>query len=181
MVWHPCRGALARPLSLRLRDHSFVQSERAGIAPNRHCRDWSSRHEHDRVGGERLSTDAPARRPSGGGPGAGRHVGGTQLPSRGRLLHRDPLQLHLALRHGLAISYRRTTLKRILNTIAGVLLLFFFALVALSAYLLPAQGAVELPKPLAATVLRFAIFHVTVGPALVTMLLLILAALALRR
>jgi hypothetical protein len=81
---------------------------------------------------------------------------------------------------GLVFRVPISRLRRTVVVIAATLLLFAFSIVAISAYMLPRVGSVALPTPLAATILRFAIVHVTFGPALAALLLIILAFSALR-
>jgi hypothetical protein len=80
----------------------------------------------------------------------------------------------------LPFRVRSGRVKRILVVVAAVMLFFTCSLVAVSAYMLPRVGSVSLPPPLAATILRFAILHVTVGPALATILFIALAVAAVR-
>ena len=67
---------------------------------------------------------------------------------------------------------RAGRVRRIVLTAASSFLFLFFALVAVTAYLLPRTGSIGLPISLAETILRFTILHVTVGPALVVLFLI---------
>jgi len=81
---------------------------------------------------------------------------------------------------GLAFRVQTSRLRRSVVVIAATLLLFVFSIVAISAYMLPRIRSVALPTSLAASILRFAIFHVTIGPAFAAVLLVALAFSALR-
>jgi hypothetical protein len=82
---------------------------------------------------------------------------------------------------GLVFRFPTSRLRRIVVAITATFLLFDFSIVAVSAYMLPRVSSAALPTPLAATILRFAIFHVSLGPMVAVLLLITLAVSALSK